>query len=80
MNLQAHTISDITTMDGERVKKGIQYVDSNSSSRYSILDNQKSLYHWLWPLEWNYVLTGIFKTLVRHITIALEHIVWPMGA
>ena len=61
--LKVHTISDITTLDGIKIKKGVVEV---------ITDDLTSCHRWPRPMEWDSNQSRVMKSITNRITIASE--------
>ena len=59
--LKVHTISDIMTLDGIKIKKGVVEV---------IINDRTSCYRWPRPMEWDANHSGVMKSITNRITMA----------
>ena len=69
--LQVHTLSDIITVDGTRIKEGIFE---------GILEDRKSKYWWLRPQPWRHMYRRVLEKLVNYICIHTSILIKKLGA
>jgi hypothetical protein len=69
--LQAHTLSDIVTVDGTRIKEGIFE---------GILEDRKSRYRWPMPQPWQQAYRRVMEKLANYICIRTSILIKKLGA
>ena len=69
--LQAHTLSDIVTVDGTRIKEGIFE---------GILEDRKSKYQWPRPQPWRNTYRRVLDKLANYICIRTSILIKKLGA
>ena len=68
--LKVHTVSDITTLDGKRIKPGI--VDGT-------LEDRTSRYHFPRPLPWADAHSRIMQKLIHRLTVGTKRLITRLG-
>ena len=69
--LQDHTLSDIVTVDGTRIKEGIFE---------GILEDRKSKYRWPMPQPWRQVCGRVMEELANYVCIRTSILINKLGA